>query len=181
MPELQQELDCYGLLQDDNLTPCRDKCAVRFLCREELKKRFDKMGREAFKQKQQEAIMANENEMRKESAEKSEKKATMDPQVSPLVSEVIATFTSLGLKTIQNRGYVAFKIDNRNIFSINKMKANKLPNIIKFVFTKVREEFPKEIEKYVSKESIGGFFCANVETVEELSDLTKKYLEIFKG
>ncbi len=181
MSDLQDELDCYGWLHDPYLVPCRDKCAVRFLCKDELKKRLEQMGPEKVKNRQEEIIMANENEVRKEVVAKEEKKTSVDPQVSPLVSEVIALFGTLGLKTIQRRGYVAFKIDNRNIFSINKMKATKLPDIIKFVFHKNLEDFPKELQPFVSPEKISGFHCVKVETVAELEGVVKQYLEMFKG
>jgi hypothetical protein len=181
MEELKTELDCFGVLYEPKLVPCRDKCAVRFLCAEKCKKRLQEVGQEQFEQEKRSVIMAQEQEVRKSELEKAEKRSTVDPEVSPLISEVIALFTSMGLKTVKNRGYVAFKIENRSIFTINKMKAKKLDNIIKCIFTKNREEFPKEILPYLTEEKLGGYYCLTATTIKELEEVSKQYLEIFKG
>lgn len=179
MDKVSEAIDCYGLLYEPLLTPCREKCALRHLCKSESAKRLQEMGPEKFRGAQEKVILANEGEVRKALAEKTERNLKLAPEISPLVSELKSLFTSFGLTPVMRRGYMPFKIDNRNILVITKMRATKVKNLVKMVFSQDRKHF-ENIDSSLSAESVGDYYALNVETVEELSNVVKKYLEAFK-
>lgn len=181
--EVPEGLDCYGYLYDPFYQLCRSQCAFRFSCQEEVKKRLKAEGEEEFKNKQRRIVMENNNV---ESAKKekpvsnTEGENFINPEVSEIISEAIEICKNRELKPVYRKGYLAFKIKNRNILALTRLKAKSLKGVIKFIYSKNPEDFPEVIRNRLMKDRIGGFCCPDISTPKELEELLDVYLQEFK-
>lgn len=181
---IPEGLDCYGLLYDAYIHPCRDECSFRFSCKEELKKRFDAEGQKEIENKQRRIVMEHNNLDRnanKKVAEKPDNENSITPEVSEIVSAAMEVCKKLELKPVNRKGYIAFKIDSRNILALTRLRAKSLKGVIKFIYSKNIEDFPEPVRAKLLPERVGGYCCADIETPEELEQILKIYLEQFKA
>lgn len=179
---VDKDLDCFGWLYNPSLIPCKQNCAARFLCKDQLKQNMLNSSEDEFKERQRRIIMNNEVQTESTvNTENNEAEVTLEPTFSETVSKVIETLESLGLKPVTKKGYIAFKIEGRNILAINKMKANSVKDLVKFVFHKSPDSFPEETKQYISDKKAGEYHFVKAEDISELKTALTVYLASFKS
>lgn len=176
---VEKDMDCYGLLWDPNLVPCKSRCAIAKECREKCQQEIKNIGKPAFEKKQRSIIMANEEELRQEKLI-SKQEAKINAEPSEIVSEIMNFCTSMGLKSVPRDSYVTFKHNNRSLFMISRVKSKRIEGLIRFVNVKEYAQFPKEVIGSVSTEPKGGYFHTTVTDMNELKVTLANYIKIFK-
>ena len=165
---MKHEIDCYGYLYDDNLTPCREQCLVRHECRKALAQNLRMQGEKTF-QRQRHDILAGSKLVAKA--------LSLTPEISELVSEVIETFKSLGLKPVFKRYYIAFKdLDGRSQLHVSRFQSEKLRGLVRFVNLRAPQELPKELQKFIGNEKCCGHYPFIGDSIDELKTVVTAYL-----
>lgn len=155
----KHENDCFGLYYDPLLTPCRDYCLVRKKCQAVVADR----------------MKASAHELNTELASR-HVTSDLQPEISPLISEVMAHCESLGMRSHFKRYYLVFKDQKRrSLLHCSRLQTKKLHGVIRFVRLKEREEFPESIRQWVSHEKCCGqhYFCGH--TMDELKKCITAY------
>lgn len=176
MKTVDQALDCYGLLYEPALVPCRDKCELRFQCKEALQTRLAAVGQAELERQQRGVILANEAATRGAAQQDADRRHAMEPVVSPLVSEVMTELGKLGMRPVIRRGYVALKMDNRNVFVITKCMAKRLPALVKCIYHQTPSQMGS-LAAHVSTETYDNSHAIMVHTVPELVAVVARYLD----
>lgn len=169
LTESQNDGDCFGVMYNTDVAPCRDKCELRFLCKEQVSISMRRYGEERFREIQ-EQVARNSQDSGSESTD-------MQPAQSETVAQITKAMTDLGLRVVHKKGYIAAKSHNRNIFSITKAKAKTMAGLVKFNSTLARDEFPQEIIPYVSQEKSGGCYTCTANDIDTLKKVLLTYME----
>lgn len=177
MSEIEKDLDCYGLLYEPLISPCNNKCEVRFKCRAELKKRLEKEGAAELKRQQQLVITRNE----RATARSGEERKGLQPKLSTFVSEVIMILEKNGLKPVVRGEYMTFKLAHRSIFTLTRFQAESMDTLLKFVFLKRRRDLPTKLKPYVSERRKGRYFVCLAKDLEDLKNFLREYLPTLPG
>ena len=172
---VSKDLDCYGLLYDPFIHPCKDKCAIRFDCKAQLQKIFKEEGEEELKKKQEKVVSANHSANLADHNPES-----VNMTYSPLVLEAIKVCKEAGLKPVQRKAYLALKIGSMTLLSITRFKSETLDKIIKFIHEPNISELPDIVLSKIHPEKIKDFYFAKLNSIEELRELLESYLKCLK-
>lgn len=168
MDKVDPKLDCYGLKYMEDLSPCRDRCAVRMACRDAMRKKLrgDEVDQESISQTE---------------TEEDKPRRTLFPKISPFVMQVIQTMKTKGLQVQIREAYIAFKIDGRSIFHIKAFKAKSFSRLIRFIYTRNPDEFSDTVKPFVSEDRAGRFYVLQVKNFDELEMVLAHYLDSISG
>ena len=178
---VDKEFDCFGWMYNRWLVTCNSKCAVRFSCKERVTKRLHQLGKEKFESEKRKVMIANREEMQRTMQRDEKTRRTLEPQMSTLVSGLIEMMRKFGLSDAVLKAHLAFKIEGRNIFGVTAFKAKDLRGLLKVIYTRDRAQFPEQLLPHVTTEPVGGFYCIEADSLEELEPLVKIYLEHITG
>nr|BDD47574.1 hypothetical protein 8 [bacterium] len=157
--------DCFGILYDQLLTPCRDLCAVRHQCEKQVKEHLRNTGNNSLLLPAKKHVKASGDE-------------GMPPVISPTMSRVIDYCESMGLKATLRRYYVALKDrKDRSMLYCSRLQATRLTKAIRFVRFKKRESFPPEIRSFISHEKCCGHYYFVGEDMDQLKNVISIYIE----
>lgn len=165
------QMDCYGLMYDPYVPPCRDACDIRQNCKEALAKNVREKSREEM---QREEISAMERALA--TGEDVPLKTKMEVQYSEPVMRIVDLLVELGLEIHYKAGYIAAKRGKRNIFSITRAQSPDYDKVVKFIWTREREEFPPEIAEFVSDSRSGDFWTAVAPDLPTLKRVLETYI-----
>lgn len=158
---MEKENDCFGLLYDQLLTPCRDICEVRSKCRQEVQKNIRQSVFSATKE-----------------TPKIEASAYLKPPISKTVSQIIEICESMGLRTHFKRYYIAIKDSKgRGMLYCSRLQATRFNGTVRFVRLGKRESFPPEIRQSVSHEKCCGHYYFTGNNLEEFERVLKIYID----
>lgn len=168
--EMKEKLDCYGFLYDPYITPCRDKCELRLLCKTQLTKNVESMGKEKISEEQRRRM---EQSMQ---PDETAKPKGANIEYSETVLQILDVMTNLGLQIQYRAGYIAAKMNKRNVLGITKARTTAFPGAVKFVWTKDREEFPSEILEFISDKKSGDFWTCIAPDLLTLKNVLETYI-----
>lgn len=170
---MNHEIDCFGYLFDENLTPCREYCQARRECREALAKNLRRSGTESFERRKRRLLSASARIAKTVAASQS-----LTPEISETVSRVVETIGSLGLKPVFKRYYIAFKdAEGRSQLHVSRFRSETLSKLIRFVRPIQREKFPESFRAAVSHETVCGQRYFTGASLDDLTNVVKAYLE----
>lgn len=165
---MKPNVDCFGYLFDDNLTPCREQCLVRHECRKTLAHNLKAQGQKNF-QKQRHDILAGSKLVAKA--------LSLTPEISELVSEVIETFKSLGLKPVFKRYYITFKdSEGRSQLHVSRFQSEKLQGLVRLVNLKAPNDLPVKLQRFIGNEKCCGHYPFIGSSIDELKTVVTTYL-----
>jgi len=166
---MKPNVDCFGYLFDDNLTPCREQCQVRHECRKTLAQNLKTQGEKNF-QKQRHDILANSKLVAKA--------LSLTPEISELVSIVIELFKSLELKPVFKRYYIAFKDhEGRSQLHVSRFQSEKLQGLVRLVNLKSPNDLPSQLKPLIGNEKCCGHYPFIGESIADLKTVVTAYLE----
>lgn len=167
-----EQLDCFGWMYNEHFNACTDRCAVRFLCKSEVRKKLQELGSKNFeKSKLDLALKLSEPERAL-----IEEKPPTEPPNSELVQSVIGILKEFGLTCIIRKAHLSFKYKKRCIFIITRRKALSCERLLRFVFSPKFQEFDPEFKEiFVSSEKQAGLYYAIFENLESLKLLLSRY------
>ncbi len=158
---MEKKNDCFGLLYDQLLTPCRDICEVRSECRQEVQRNI------------RQSVFASTKE-----TSKTNSSAYLKPPISKIVSQIIELCESVGLRAHFRRYYIAIK-DNkgRSLLYCSRLQTMRLNGTVRFVRLKKRESFPPEIRQSISHEKCCGQYYFTGNNLKEFERVLKIYID----
>lgn len=165
--------DCFGFIYDPFITPCRDKCEVRVLCKEKVSQNVKVLGKKKT-QEEIEGIM--EKTMASPEDALNSSKKNLQIQYSEPIMQILDLMTNLGLEIHYKAGYIAGKMNKRNILAITRAQASDYSGAIKFIWTTEREQFPDDIKEFISQEKSGKFWTCVAPDLSTLKSVLEKYL-----
>lgn len=159
---MQKGNDCFGLLYDQLLTPCRDICVVRAECKAQVQKN----------------IRQNDRLPKRPISTSVSSDVSLKPPISETVSQMIGICESIGLKTHFKRWYVAIK-DNkgRSMLHSSRLQSTHIAGAFRFVRLKKRESFPPEIRRSVSFEKCWGQYYFTGNSLDEFERVARIYVD----
>lgn len=169
-----EKFDCFSWLYNEHLNTCTEKCAVRFKCKAETRNRLQEMGDKKFSESKKVLI----SELEKLDTPSSDEDLDFNPATSELVLKIIEIFKEKDCKPVFRQGCISIKFKKRCIFEITKKKSKRLDKLIKFVYSKTRDEFPPDLlNQYVSKEKHGKYYYMTINNTEDLKQVIDSYLK----
>lgn len=154
--------DCFGLLYDKLLTPCRDICLVRAECKTEVEEHIRQRGRPP-KRPISTSISTD---------------VSLKPPISETISRMLDICEAVGLKVRFKRWYIAIKDSKgRSMLHCSRLQTTRISGTFRFVRLKKRESFPPEIRRSVSHETSWGQYYFTGNTLEEFERVLKIYID----
>jgi len=172
------DIDCYGYLYDELLSPCRDKCELRHRCKQKVEKKLKKLGEEEFFYQKKQVMLASEALAQSETSNSRRSYfESAKPTLSKNVQRIIDVSRELGLKAQFKKYYIVIKDKKRrSMLHISKLQSPDLSGLVRFVRIDNREDYSTDVKKFISFEKCCGQFYFTGETLEEFTAILKTYL-----
>lgn len=176
---MKNEIDCYGYLYEELLSPCRDRCAIRCQCRRLVEEKLAKFGKEQFENRKNEIVLASQALAKQEPVVSARfHPHTLRPEITQIVSEVIDLCQKLKLKSVQKKYYIVLKDQkNKSMLHVSRLQSYKLTGLVRFVRFTNRCDFPTSIQKWISQEKCCGQHYFVGEDFSDLEMVLRIYLE----
>lgn len=176
---MTDDIDCYGYLYDENLSPCRDKCELRHRCKQKVKSKLRKLGEKEFFVQKKQVLLASEALAQSENQKSHRSYYSADQSdVSNISNQVIELCKELGLKEQFKKYYLVIKDKKqRSMLHISRLQSDQLKGLVRFVRIDERENFSDEITKFISFEKCCGQFYFTGDRLEDLKFVLTNYLK----
>lgn len=173
-PAVPADLDCYGFMYDPFITPCRDTCELRLLCKKQVAKNVAEMGEEKFRDEERRIVEKTINSP--DDPVPMKPRQNLEVQYSEMIVQILDMMSKLGLQIEYKQGYVAAKMHKRNILGVTRAKTASCSGVVKFIQTRERDEFPVEILQFISEEKSGQYLTCTAPDLKTLQHVLETYL-----
>ncbi|MBI4237560.1 MAG: hypothetical protein HY696_03970 [Deltaproteobacteria bacterium] len=170
---MNHAIDCFGYLFDENLAPCREHCQARRECREALAQNLRRSGAEIFESRKRRLLSQSARLAKTIAIPQS-----LTPEISETVSRVVELLASLGLKPVFKRYYIAFKdAEGRSQLHVSRFRSDTMNKLVRFVRPVTPDDLSEPCRSVISRETICGQRYFTGESLHDLSEVVKVYLE----